>query len=86
MCSIIVLLPHYVVAFDNAESRTTLRGVNALEVGVGEVIPAVARPQVTSETIRTVGYGESRPLASNSTPEGRSQQWRIEVVNLGRMP
>ena len=35
------------------------------------------------ERVRTVGYGESRPLASNDTPEGRSQNRRVEVVNLG---
>jgi outer membrane protein OmpA-like peptidoglycan-associated protein len=35
------------------------------------------------ERIRAVGYGETRPIASNDTPEGRSQNRRVEVVNLG---
>jgi outer membrane protein OmpA-like peptidoglycan-associated protein len=39
---------------------------------------------LASERIMAVGYGESRPIASNDTPEGRSQNRRVEVVNLGR--
>ena len=35
------------------------------------------------ERVRTVGYGSSKPIASNDTPEGRSQNRRVEVVNLG---
>ena len=37
------------------------------------------------ERILAIGYGSTRPLASNDTPEGRSQNRRVEVVNLGRM-
>lgn len=44
----------------------------------------VQRFQIAPERVRTVGYGESRPIASNDTPEGRSQNRRVEVVNLGR--
>jgi outer membrane protein OmpA-like peptidoglycan-associated protein len=36
------------------------------------------------ERIQVVGYGSSRPIASNDTPDGRSQNRRVEVVNLGR--
>jgi outer membrane protein OmpA-like peptidoglycan-associated protein len=36
------------------------------------------------ERVLAVGYGESRPIASNDTPEGRGQNRRVEVVNLGR--
>ena len=37
------------------------------------------------ERILAVGYGSTRPIASNDTPEGRSQNRRVEVVNLGCM-
>ena len=37
------------------------------------------------ERILAVGYGSAKPIASNGTPEGRSQNRRVEVVNLGRL-
>jgi outer membrane protein OmpA-like peptidoglycan-associated protein len=40
--------------------------------------------RLAPERIQAVGYGASRPLASNDTPDGRSQNRRVEVVNLGR--
>ena len=40
---------------------------------------------LTPERILAVGYGSTKPIASNDTPEGRSQNRRVEVVNLGRM-
>jgi outer membrane protein OmpA-like peptidoglycan-associated protein len=43
----------------------------------------VQRFHVMPERVRAVGYGSSRPIAPNDTPEGRSQNRRVEVVNLG---
>jgi outer membrane protein OmpA-like peptidoglycan-associated protein len=42
------------------------------------------RFQVAPERIDVVGYGSSRPIATNDTPEGRNQNRRVEVTNLGR--
>jgi outer membrane protein OmpA-like peptidoglycan-associated protein len=39
---------------------------------------------ITSERVHAVGYGSSRPIAPNDTPDGRSRNRRVEVVNLGR--
>jgi OOP family OmpA-OmpF porin len=42
------------------------------------------RFHIAPERVRAVGYGASRPMASNDTPAGRSQNRRVEVTNLGR--
>ena len=39
----------------------------------------LASQGVTAE-ITTHGYGESRPVASNDTPEGRQQKRRVEII------
>ncbi|WP_373740726.1 OmpA family protein [Neisseria sp.] len=35
---------------------------------------------VSSSRLNTVGYGSRQPVASNSTPEGRAQNRRVEVL------
>lgn len=35
---------------------------------------------VSSQRLITVGYGETRPIASNDTPEGRTQNRRVEIT------
>jgi hypothetical protein len=37
---------------------------------------------VDPQMIKAVGYGKSRPIATNDTPEGRQQNRRVEVVVL----
>ena len=39
---------------------------------------------IASERVLAIGYGSSRPIAPNDTPDGRSRNRRVEVVNLGR--
>jgi len=33
---------------------------------------------VPAEKIRSVGYGETKPVADNSTPEGRARNRRVD--------
>ncbi len=40
---------------------------------------------VKPERITTVGYGETRPVATNDTPEGRANNRRVEIV-IGKRP
>lgn len=35
--------------------------------------------------IVTTGMGESMPIASNSTPEGRAENRRVQILMLGRV-
>jgi outer membrane protein OmpA-like peptidoglycan-associated protein len=43
----------------------------------------VSRYKIDGSRLVTEGYGESRPAADNSTPEGKQQNRRVELVRLG---
>jgi outer membrane protein OmpA-like peptidoglycan-associated protein len=42
------------------------------------------RFHIAPERVQTVGYGSSKPITPNDTPEGRAKNRRVEVVSLGR--
>ncbi len=44
------------------------------------VASELVRDGVERSRIRTIGYGESDPIASNRTPEGRQRNRRVEVI------
>jgi OmpA-OmpF porin, OOP family len=46
----------------------------------GYLVQHIALPP---ERLLAEGYGESRPIAPNDSPAGRSQNRRVQVVNLG---
>ena len=47
----------------------------------------VANKTITSDKIASQGFGSSRPLASNATPDGRAMNRRIDVIiNPGTVP
>ena len=46
----------------------------------GSVSSYMAAQAVNTQRLITVGYGETRPIASNDTPEGRQQNRRVEIT------
>src|SRR5690606_7149529 len=43
------------------------------------VMNMLAEHQVALDRIGVMGYGEQRPIASNSTPEGKQKNRRVEI-------
>jgi OOP family OmpA-OmpF porin len=59
--------------YNQALSAERARAVEAFLVAEG----------VTASRLRTLGHGESTPVASNDSDEGRRRNRRVELVNLG---
>jgi len=49
---------------------------------VMSVVEYLVKTGVSARQLKPFGYGESRPIVSNATPEGRLQNRRIEIVLL----
>jgi len=68
------------------EGHTDSRGSNAYNQPLSERRANAVRDELVNEydieanRVSTVGYGESRPVATNDTDEGRAQNRRIEAV------
>jgi outer membrane protein OmpA-like peptidoglycan-associated protein len=50
------------------------------EQRAGAVTSVLMRNGVPASRLRTIGRGEDQPIASNLTPEGRSQNRRVDIV------
>lgn len=46
------------------------------------VVSYLARQGVADQRMQAVGYGQSQPIATNDTPEGRAQNRRVEILIL----
>ena len=67
------------------EGYTDSTGSDALNQALSErraeaVKQALVGMGVGADRIETKGYGEARPVATNSTPAGRQQNRRVELV------
>ncbi len=43
------------------------------------VVTALREHGISADRMTAVGYGETQPIADNSTPEGRSENRRVEI-------
>lgn len=50
------------------------------EARAGSVMEALTKRGVKADRLTTVGKGDSKPLASNATPDGREKNRRVELV------
>jgi outer membrane protein OmpA-like peptidoglycan-associated protein len=58
----------------NANSNKTLSEQRALSVKT-----ALVNKGISSDRIKTVGYGQDKPVGDNSTEEGRAKNRRVEI-------
>ena len=71
------------------EGHTDSIGSEEYNQGLSERRADAVRDYLTSKGVRASrltsrGYGESRPIASNDTEEGRAENRRVEMVVLDR--
>jgi OOP family OmpA-OmpF porin len=71
------------------EGHTDDRGTDAFNLGLSQRRAASVRQYlidkgVPASRLDSVGYGESRPEADNSTPEGRAQNRRVVLIRTDR--
>ncbi|NLN13651.1 MAG: OmpA family protein, partial [Arcobacter skirrowii] len=69
----------------NIEAHTDSVGTDAYNQKLSErratsAVNALVAAGVQKDRIKAVGYGESRPIASNDTVEGRAENRRVEAV------
>ena len=69
------------------EGHTDSRGDDAYNQGLStrraaSVVRFLKENGVTQERLRSAGFGETRPVAPNETPEGRSKNRRVEFLIL----
>lgn len=67
-----------------AEGHTDSKGTDAYNMGLSRrransVKQYLVKSGIAASRIRTEGYGESRPVASNETEDGRAQNRRVEL-------
>lgn len=50
------------------------------EARAREVVRTITTQNIAADRLQAAGFGQSRPLASNATEEGRAKNRRVELV------
>lgn len=88
--SVVIVLKEYDTTLIDVAGHTDSVGAAAYNQTLSEnraqSVAAYFRTRgIDPQRLRVYGYGESSPIASNSTPEGRAQNRRVEIT-LSAMP
>lgn len=83
--SVALVLKEYDKTFVEVAGHTDSTGSDAYnqllsEKRASSVVSYFISRQIRGDRFITVGAGESRPIASNDTPEGRAQNRRVEIT------
>jgi outer membrane protein OmpA-like peptidoglycan-associated protein len=82
--SVALVLKEYEKTYVDVLGHTDSTGEDAYNQALSErralsVANYLISQGVMQQRFNVVGYGETRPIASNSTPEGRTQNRRVEI-------
>lgn len=71
-----------VVVAGHTDSTGSVKKNKALSLSRAEAVKEylVANEAVDAESVKAVGYGADKPLASNTTAEGRAENRRVDVI------
>jgi outer membrane protein OmpA-like peptidoglycan-associated protein len=83
--SVALVLKEYDKTIIDVTGHTDSVGSDSTNMALSErrassVASYLATQGVVSQRIATAGFGETRPVASNDTPEGRAQNRRVELT------
>lgn len=72
-------VPMEIAAYSDSQGREDMN-LNLSQARADAVLNALLARRVLTSNLRSVGYGEARPIADNSTEEGREANRRIEFT------
>ena len=69
-----------IVTWHQAKEKSASAPQIAEPAKTHEILANMERSFLDASRFKAIGYGESEPITSNETEEGRAANWRVEVV------